>query len=91
MLKNWKPDDVENWVCIFESGTEYEVDLAKDYLANLNIPSNKLSKRDSAINVNVGDLAHVYLYVPSDFEKKARKAIEEWEADTEDDTDEDES
>lgn len=72
-----KPNDIENWVCVMESGTDYEIELAKNYLSNLKIPSNILSKRDTAYSLVVGDMALVYLYVPVEFEKKARKALEE--------------
>lgn len=62
-----------------ERGTEYEIEMAKDYLANLEIPSNILSKRDSSFNLNVGDMALVYLYVPKEYENRARKALADWE------------
>lgn len=78
-------DDIENWVCIMERGTEYEIKMAKNYLSNLKIPSNILSKRDSSYNFNVGDMAFVYLYVPKEFEAKARKALSAWD-DSQDDT-----
>lgn len=63
-----------------ERSTEYEVELARGYLANLNIPSNILSKRDSAYSLTVGEMALVYLYVPKDYEEEARKALAEWES-----------
>lgn len=69
------PNKIKNWVCILERGTEYEVELAKHYLATLKIPSNILSKRDSAYSLNIGEMSMVYLYVPEEFEKKARKAL----------------
>lgn len=72
-----RPNDIENWVCVMESGTDYEIEMAKNYLSNLKIPSNILSKRDTAYSLVVGDMALVYLYVPVEFEKKARKALEE--------------
>ena len=72
-----KPNDIENWVCVLESGTDYEINLARNYLANLKIPSNILSKRDSAYSINVGEMALIYLYVPREFEKQALQALEE--------------
>ena len=51
------------------------MELAKNYLSNLKIPSNILSKRDSSYNFNFGEMSMVYLYVPKEFEKKARKAL----------------
>lgn len=75
-----KPNDIENWVCVLEGSTDYEVELARNYLSNLKIPSNILSKRDTAYSLVIGEMALIYLYVPVEFEKKARKALEELEA-----------
>ena len=74
-----KPNDIENWVCVFESGVEYEVDMIRNYFSNLKIPSNILSKRDTAYSLYIGDMALIYLYVPKEFEKKARLALQELE------------
>lgn len=81
MFKGSKPNKIDNWVCVYERGTEYEVELAKNYLASLKIPSNILSKRDSSYSLNIGEMSMVYLYVPKEFEKKARKALAELEVD----------
>ncbi|MGM0546955.1 MAG: putative signal transducing protein [Bacteroidota bacterium] len=62
-----------------ERGTEYEVEMAKNYLADQDIPSNILSKRDSSISVNVGEMALVYLYVPQEYEEDAKAALAEFE------------
>lgn len=75
MFNDPKPNKIDNWVCVLEKGTEYEVELAKSYLASLKIPSNILSKRDSSYSMNIGEMSMVYLYVPKEFEKKARKAL----------------
>ncbi len=77
MLRGSEPNKINNWVCVLERGTEYEVELAKNYLSNLKIPSNILSKRDSSYSLNFGEMSMVYLYVPKEFEKKARKALAE--------------
>jgi hypothetical protein len=77
MFSGSEPNKIENWACVMERGTEYEVEIAKNYLAELDIPSNILSKRDSAISVNVGEMALVYLYVPQEYEEEAREALEE--------------
>ncbi len=78
MLNDPKPSKVKDWVCMMERSTDYEVQLAKNFLDDRDIPSNILSKRDSAYSLNVGDMAHVYLYVPVDCEEEAREAIAEW-------------
>ena len=74
-----KPNDIDNWVCVLESSLEFEINLASNYLSNLKIPSNILSKRDTAYSLIVGDMALIYLYVPVEFEKKARMALNEFE------------
>lgn len=77
MLKGSKPNKIDHWVCVLERGTEFEVNLAKSYLDSLDIPSNILSKKDSSIMMNFGELSMVYLYVPEEFEMKAKKALRE--------------
>jgi len=90
MYEGSKPNEIENWTCVMERGTEYEVEIAKNYLADLDIPSNILSKRDSAISVNVGEMALVYLYVPQEYEEQAREALEDMDLSEEDANDEEE-
>lgn len=82
MLKGSQPNKFENWVCVLERGTEYEVALAKNYLSSLKIPSNILSKRDSSYSLNIGEMSMVYLYVPVEFEKRAKKALKAMEEGT---------
>lgn len=94
MIRGSEPNRIKNWVCVLEKGTEYEVELAKSYLASLKIPSNILSKRDSSYSLNIGEMSMVYLYVPEEFEKKARKVLlaldgDEENEDTEDETGDD--
>lgn len=74
-----KPNQIDNWVCVLEAHIEFEVVMARNYLSNLRIPSNILSKRDSAHGLNIGEMSLVYLYVPKEFEKKARKALAEFQ------------
>jgi hypothetical protein len=84
-----KANEIDNWVCVLERSTNYEVEMAKNYLASLKIPSNILSKRDSAYSLTVSEMALVYLYVPKEYETKARKALNdlEKEIDNEDNQD----
>ncbi len=89
MLKNSEPNKFDNWVCILERGTEYEVQMAKNYLNSLEIPSNILSKRDRSYSLNIGEMSMVYLYVPKEFEEEARNALDELDA-SEEENDEDE-
>lgn len=88
MFDGPKSNDIENWVCIKEAGTEYEIELAKNLLADHEIPASKISKRDSSFNLNIGDTALVYLYVPRDFEDEAREVLENSEIDEDFDNEE---
>lgn len=81
MFKEPKPNEIENWVCIRESGKEYEIEIAKNYLAEYDIPAQMLSKRDSSFSINIGETALVYLYVPKEYEEEARKVLKDSELD----------
>ncbi|HMB97097.1 MAG TPA: hypothetical protein VKM36_01335 [Balneolaceae bacterium] len=76
-----KSSDIKNWVCVMERGTDYEIELARTFLASLKIPSNILSKRDRAYSLNIGETSMVYLYVPKEFEKKAREVLSDLDRD----------
>lgn len=54
----------EEWSVVFTSGTDYEADLVRDRLDDSGIPAVVLTQRDHAFNLNVGDLAEVYVLVP---------------------------
>lgn len=88
MLKGSTPTKFENWVCVMERGTEYEIELTKSYLSNLGIPANILSKRDSSYSLNIGEMSMVYLYVPAEFEDEARDAIREFQKNSDEETEE---
>ncbi|NGP89633.1 putative signal transducing protein [Fodinibius halophilus] len=77
MFNEADPNEIENWACVMEAGTEYKVEMAKDHLADQDIPANILSKRDSALSLNIGDTALVYLYVPNEYEEEAREILAE--------------
>lgn len=79
MLKGSDPNEIKNWVCVLESNTELEAEMAKNYLANMEIPSNILSKRDSAYSLTVGEMALVYLYVPDEYADEAKEALKDWD------------
>jgi len=69
-----------------ESHIEFEVEMAKNYLSNNRIPSNILNKRDSAHSINVGEMSLIYLYVPKEFEKRARKLLSELQDEIDEDS-----
>lgn len=79
MFNSPNPDAIEGWICIYETSTEYEAQLIKNYLTDREIDCNILSKHDSAFDLNVGDLSVIFLYVPQEMEKKAKEAIDEWQ------------
>lgn len=80
-----RPEKIKNWVCVMERNQEFEVTLARNYLANLKIPSNILSKRDSAHGLNIGEMSLIYLYVPKEYEKRARRALAEFQNELDED------
>lgn len=81
-----KPNKIDNWVCVMERNIEFEVEMAKNFLANRRIPSNILNKRDSAHSLNIGEMSLIYLYVPKEFEKRARKALAEFQDELDEDS-----
>jgi len=81
-----EPNKIDNWVCVMERHIEFEVEMAKNFLANRRIPSNILNKRDSAHSINVGQMSLIYLYVPREFEKQARKALAEFQDELDEDS-----
>jgi hypothetical protein len=92
MIKGSEPNKFDNWVCVLERGTEYEVQLTKNYLENEDIPSAILSKKDSSLTMTIGEMSMVYLYVPKEFEKSAKLAIREFQdSETNDEENGDES
>lgn len=78
MFREIKPDPIENWVCVYETGTQYDAEMVQNYFNDQEIESQILSKRDSAYNLNIGQMAMVYLYVPADQAEKAQKALDDW-------------
>ena len=66
----------EDWVSIFETGTDYEADLVRDRLDDAGMTAVVLTQRDHAFNLNVGDLAAVHVMVPPGIAEEARELIE---------------
>lgn len=56
----------EDWIIVFQSGTDYEADLVRDRLDDSGVDAVILTQRDHAFNLNVGDLADVSVLVPPD-------------------------
>lgn len=66
----------EDWISVFETGTDYEADLVRDRLDDAGMTAVVLTQRDHAFNLNVGDLAAVHVMVPPDTVKEARELLE---------------
>ncbi|MBO6576552.1 MAG: hypothetical protein JJ896_13065 [Rhodothermales bacterium] len=58
--------EIEGWVSVFNSGTDYEADLVRDRLDDSGIPAVVLTLRDHAFNLTHGSLSRVHVYVPED-------------------------
>jgi len=67
----------EEWVSVFESGTDFEADLVRDRLGEQDIPAVVFTQRDHVFNLNVGDMAQVHVMVPPEHEAAARAAVQE--------------
>lgn len=65
----------EDWVTVFESGTDYEADLVRDRLDDSGVDAVILTQRDHAFNLNVGDLANVRVLVPPDQAEDAQAVL----------------
>ena len=73
-----KPDDVNNWKCVYETSIESEARLVQAFLKDQGLECEVLSKKDSAYSVNFGDLSALFVYVPTDQADDAQKALDEW-------------
>ena len=65
----------EGWESVFRSTTDYEADMVRDRLDSAGIPAAVFSQRDHAFNVNVGNLAKVYVLVPSEYKAAAEELL----------------
>ena len=66
----------EDWISVFETGTDYEADLVRDRLDDAGLTAVVLTQRDHAFNLNVGDLAAVHVMVPPRDVDDARDVLE---------------
>lgn len=65
----------EDWIVVYQSGTDYEGDIVRDRLDDAGIPAVLLTQRDHAFNLNVGDLAEVNVLVPPQHVDAARQLL----------------
>ena len=66
----------EDWMVVFQSGTDYEADIVRDRLDDAGIPAVVLTQRDHAFNLNVGDLSAVNVLVPPTKVDQARALLQ---------------
>ena len=66
----------EDWISVFETGTDYEADIVRDRLDDAGLSAVVLTQRDHAFNLNVGDLAAVHVMVPPKHVEEAREILE---------------
>ncbi len=78
-----KPKQLEGWVSVFRSSTDYEADMARDRLDSAGIPAAVFTQRDHAFNLTVGALARVYVMVPAESVDQAKKVLQEHVTDEE--------
>ncbi len=76
--KKIEPDKIEDWICVYETSVESEARLVQAFLRDQGITCEVLSKKDSAYNVNFGELSSLFLYVPKDQAKDAESSLAEW-------------
>lgn len=75
-MSEFKPKR-EGWVSIFRTSTDYEADMVRDRLDSAGIPAAVFTQRDHALNLTVGELARVYVLVPSRYVAQAEEVLEE--------------
>ncbi len=76
LIRNWKSQKIKlvsepGWVCVYESTDEYTLRIKKLQLDDHEIPASIFDQRDFSYNA----FGMLYLYVPREFEKDARKVL----------------
>jgi hypothetical protein len=72
-----KQKELEGWVSVFRSGTDYEADFVRDRLDSAGVPAAVFTQRDHSFNLNVGDMAKVYVMVPPEKVDEAKTILAE--------------
>src|SRR5690554_5600086 len=65
----------QDWVAVHTTSTDFEADLIRDRLDEAGVDAVVLTQRDHAFNLNVGDLAPVYVMVKPEDVERAREVI----------------
>jgi hypothetical protein len=72
-----KQKELQGWVSVFRSSTDYEADFVRDRLDSAGIPAATFTQRDHSFNLNVGDMAKVYVMVPPEKVDEAKAVLAE--------------
>jgi hypothetical protein len=88
MFQEPKPNTIPNWECVLQHNDTIYIEMVKAFLNDSSIPSQILSKSDSAYSLNVGLMAQVFLYVPKEFIEEARKMVDDFQSSEIDDSEE---
>jgi hypothetical protein len=67
----------QDWVSVYDAGTDYEGDLVRDRLDDNGIAAVVLTQRDHSFNLNVGDLAAVHVMVRPEDQAAAMAVLNE--------------
>lgn len=62
---------------MFESGTDYEVDLVRSKLEDAGFPAVIMTKKDSAFKLTMGALSRIYVLVEPENESAALSLLSE--------------
>ena len=69
--------ELEGWVSVFRTSTDYEADMVRDRLDSAGINAATFTQRDHALNLTVGALARVYVMVPPESANDAMAVLRE--------------
>lgn len=67
---------VDGWMNVHSTSTDYEAELVKDRLVDAGIDAVILTHRDSSFSLNVGKMSVVQVLVPPDQEEAARGILD---------------
>ena len=71
-----KRKEIDGWIAIFQTGTDYEADLVRDRLDDSGIPAVLMTKKDRSFSLTQGSMSRIYVMIPPDFEAKAIEILQ---------------
>ena len=66
----------DGWVSVFDSGTDYEAEMARDRLTDSGIHAVIMAKKDSSFKLTHGALSRIYVLVAPQFEVQANTVLQ---------------